>query len=112
MKRQFRLQKDQDFQRVWESGAAWTHPLVVLRARPNQLPYTRCGFVTGKKIGGAVQRNRAKRRLREAVRARFERVVTGYDLVWIARVRLNEAPFVEVSKAVEALLERSGLLTS
>ncbi len=111
MKRQFRLRNDQDFQRVWESGPAWAHPLVVLRAKPNQLPYTRCGFVTGKKIDGAVARNRAKRRMREAVRAQFEQIAPGYDLIWIARDKLNDAAFAEIQEAVEQLLRRAGLMT-
>lgn len=85
---------------------------MVLRAMPNQLPYTRCGFVTGKKFGGAVQRNRVKRRMREAVRLQFARVARGYDVVWIARSRLNDAPFAEIQNAVEQLLKRAGLLDS
>ena len=77
---------------------------------PNQLPSTRCGFVTGKKIGGAVERNRAKRRMREAVRIYLPQIAPGYDLVWIARARVNDAAFDEIRQAVEQLLERARVL--
>ncbi len=111
MKRQFRLRDASDFQRVWEGGRAWAHPLIVLRARPNQMPYTRCGFVAGKKFGTAVSRNRAKRRLREAVRYYWPQVAPGHDLIWIARRDLGQAEYTQVLEAVEQLLRRAQVLT-
>lgn len=64
-----RLLKHADFQRVYEGGRRhFSANLTVfyLRREPGQLP--RVGFTVGRALGGAVERNRMKRRLREAVR--------------------------------------------
>ena len=91
---------------------SWAHPLLVLYAAPQDgdgAP-TRSGFVVGRRIGNAVERNRVKRRLREAVRARSAALASGKDLVWIARPPIVAADFAAVEAAVEQLLRRARLL--
>jgi ribonuclease P protein component len=65
-----------------------------------------------KRIGGAVVRNKVKRRLREAARARQALVEPGYDLVFVARKPIAEAEYQQVDQAVDELLKRSGVLRS
>lgn len=110
MKRAWRLQNQADVQRVWQEGRAFAHPLVILRVRPNQLPQVRAAFVAGKKLGGAVERNRAKRRLREALRPKFPTIAPGYDLVLIARGKINDVSFTDIVDAVQQLLTRANLI--
>ena len=45
---------------MWQQGSTWTHSLLILRTRPNDLGETRLAFVVSKKIGKAVRRNRIK----------------------------------------------------
>ncbi len=111
MKRAWRLQKQVDVQRVWQEGRAFAHPLVILRVRANQLPQTRAAVVAGKKLGNAVERNRAKRRLREALRAQFLQIAPGFDLVLIARGNVNAVPFTQIVSAVHEVLVRANLLS-
>ena len=108
VKRAWRLKSEADVQRVWQQGSTWTHPLLVLRARPNELGQTRLAFVVSKKIGKAVSRNRAKRLMREAARGFYPAITPGVDLVLIARPGLVEAPLVQVRDALDSLLARSG----
>jgi len=82
---------------------------VVLNAAPNGLEGIRCGFVVGKKIGGAVSRNRARRLIREALRHRLPLLKPGYDLVWIARSSIIEADFASVQAAIDEVLRRGKL---
>jgi ribonuclease P protein component len=110
VKRAWRLANESDVQRVWQEGRVFAHPLVLLRVRANGLPQTRAAFIAGKKLGGAVVRNRAKRRLREALRPRYLRIVPGYDLVLIARDTLLPATFAEINEAVEQVLKRARLI--
>ena len=110
MKRAWRLKAESDVQRVWQQGRAFAHPLVILRVRPNGLDRSRAGFVAGKKLGNAVTRNRAKRRLREALRPRFLQIPAGYDFVLIARGNITSAPFTDIVQAVEEVLKRGRLL--
>jgi ribonuclease P protein component len=62
------------------------------------------GFAAGRRLGSAVRRNRARRRLREAVRRLRRELPDGVDTVWIGRVAAAEAPWVEVEAAVRQLL--------
>lgn len=110
MKRAWRLKKQADVQRVWQEGRAFAHPLVILRVRSNQLAQSRAAFVAGKKLGNAVARNRAKRRLREALRPHFTQLPPGTELVLIARGNINEVPFTELTAAVQQVLTRAHLL--
>lgn len=67
-------------------------------------PRARIGVVASTSaVGVAVQRNRAKRRLREVFRLNQQRVPEGYDLLLVARRSLNQLPFQEIQrKFIEA----------
>ena len=80
----------------------------MLRALPNGLPVSRCGFSVSKKIGNAVHRNRVKRLLREL--ARLTPLKPGWDIVFIARPASTAADFKELKKAIVNLLSRAGIL--
>lgn len=68
-KRWIRLQKNRDFQKVYEKGRFFVHPsLVLYLLRRPSINNGRIGFAAGKKIGNAVQRNRVRRQLKEVVR--------------------------------------------
>ena len=71
---------------------------------------TGVGFVAGKKLGNAVLRNRAKRRLREALRPQFLQIPAGYDFVLIARGNIADAAFTDITQAVQDVLQRAKLL--
>ncbi len=83
---------------------------MVLCLQQNDQPVSRCGFVTSRRIGGAVERNRARRRLNEAVRLLWDLVEPGWDLIWIARPSVNEAEFLDLQDACARLLRRARLL--
>src|SRR5438874_13252911 len=100
------LKSSGQFERVRREGRTWATPLVVLNAAPNSESIVRCGFITGKKIGKAVKRNRARRLLQEAVRLRLPLIKTGWDLVWIARQAIVDASFEAVGKSVDEALAR------
>lgn len=108
MKRERRLTKERDFRRVYREGRPWGHPLLVLRAVPNEGRRTRYGFAVGKRLGGAVQRNRVKRLLREA--ARLSSVREGWDVVVVARPPAAKTRFPEMRAALEVLLRRAQVL--
>ena len=109
MNRAYSLRRN-DFQRVWDSGKSWSHPLIILRAAANGTASNRFGFVAGKKIGKAVRRNRTKRLMREAVRHRLETISPGWDLILISRASAEQAEFRDIDAAVENILRRAHLI--
>lgn len=82
----------------------------MLRAMPNGLPLSRCGFSVGKNIGKAVVRNRVKRLLREIVR--LTPIKPGWDIVLIARSKSSIAQFADLKKIIENLLSRAQILNN
>lgn len=109
MERARRLRKGREFDELYEQGTVVGGPLLVLRYRKNEVGYTRWGFAVGRRIAKrAVERNRVRRRLREAARSLAVR--EGYDVVVTARARSVEASYWELKGALVALLRRAGLL--
>jgi ribonuclease P protein component len=80
-----------------------------LNAARNDTGNIRCGIITGKKIGNAVTRNRARRLMREAIRLRLPLLEQGWDMVWIGRAPLAEADYSAVLHSVDAALTRAKL---
>ncbi len=110
MNRSFSLRSGADFQRVWDDGKSWSHPLVILRARANGMAQCRFGFVAGKKVGKSTRRNRSKRLMREAIRHRLPTILPGWDIVLIARSGAEQAELKDVAAAIETLLQCAQLV--
>ena len=108
MRKQLRLRRRKDFDTVFQEGHVLANRLLVLRSVPNELPHNRYGFVTSKRLGKAVVRNRVRRRLRESVRSLAAQ--PGWDVVVSARARAADADFHQLRKAVVSLFVRAGIL--
>lgn len=110
MKRTYRLRRPDQFQRVRREGRSWGSPLLTLNAAANRRRMARSGFVVGKRIGNAVERNRIRRRVREAVRLSYDWIAPGWDLVFIARSpSLSTVDFADIRSTIERLLRRAGI---
>ena len=103
------LRRRADFEAIGRQGTARSTPLLVLRWLRTDRDETRIGLSTPRKLGGAVQRNRVRRRLRELVRARMERIGPGWDLLLIARPGAGEATSIDLGAAIDSLLDRSDI---
>jgi ribonuclease P protein component len=106
-----RLRGEKDFQRIFSTGERVQHPLVTLLFVPGEANGVRVGFCVSKKFGGAVKRNRLKRRLRESARWQLARAeVTGaWDIICLPRLRATEADFASLCGAWQELLIRAGI---
>lgn len=104
-----RLRRPEDFRRVWKTGRSWAHSLFVLWAASNSLSTTRLGLTASRKVGNAVERNRARRLLREAARHSYPHIVEGWDLVLVARRSIVDAQMQQVQQALVTLLRRADL---
>jgi len=109
MNRNFRLRKSTDFKRVRRLGKSYAHPFVVLIKHPNQENHSRFGVAAGRSIGNAVARNRVKRRLREFVRPQINKILDGWDIIFLARKAINRASPTELKSALNELIIRADL---
>jgi ribonuclease P protein component len=108
MRKELRLRRRKDFDAVFQRGKAWHNELLVLRSLPNDLEHNRYGFVTGKRLGGAVVRNRLRRRLRESIRVLPAH--PGWDVVVSAKMPAADASFQRLNRCVIDLLCRAGIV--
>jgi ribonuclease P protein component len=108
----FRLTRSTDIKRVRRYGKSYAHPLVVLYTISSSEPVSRVGVAAGRWVGGAVERNRAKRLLREAIRGLYSQILPGNDLLLIARTPLPSASYLQTQTAVVKLLRRAKLISS
>lgn len=108
MKRSFRLTRSADFKRVRNDGKSYAHPLLVLLVAASEQEHARVGISAGKSLGGAVQRNRAKRLIREAIRPFLASIPASLDLVFIARKPVLTSDFKTIQKSLRGLLRRAG----
>lgn len=109
-----RLRSNRDFRKIYARGRSYPNPicvLYVLPREPEESSGLRIGFVTSKKLGGAVARNRIKRRLREAVRLMLPKLTSlPYDLIFVGRSRAKAADWEEICGAILELSRRAKLL--
>jgi len=112
VRREERLRATEDFRRTRAAGRSYPHPLLVLVAARSPAPEdgTRVGISAGKRVGGAVVRNRARRRVREAVRTRYACLAPGWDLIFVVRAAAAQAPRGAIEAAVVSVLHKAGLL--
>jgi ribonuclease P protein component len=103
------LRRRADFEAIGRHGRARSTPLLVLRWLRTDRSETRIGLSTPRTLGGAVQRNRVRRRLRSALRERIGGIGPGWDLLVIVRPAAGDASQAELGAAIDALLARSDI---
>ena len=112
MLRVFRLRPHGEFDRIHRAGRRWSHPLLIIVTQvrsDNSIDRARVSVAAGKKLGGAVIRNRVKRKLRAAVRQVYPYLPASTDLIIIARQPSLVATTAEIASALTAMLRRAQL---
>lgn len=97
------------FRRLYAKGDCAVGSFMVVYCRRNGLGQNRLGLTTGTKLGCAVVRNRARRRLREVYRLHEAELKRGYDIVIVARSRAAEGSFLQMEAAFLRQCKKLGL---
>lgn len=103
------INKNKDFVRAYNRGKSYVHPQVVLYVCKNRARVTRVGLTATKKVGNAVQRNRARRVMREALFQNLSQNVGGYDIILVARSQTPHLKSTQLAKTVGRLLKKAGV---
>jgi len=109
---EYRLRRSDDLKQVRQYGFSRRHPLLILVSKRNGMQNSRFAFITSRRVGTAVTRNRVKRLLRESVRLSLNQIELGWDCLLIARPAIAHASFSDVQSAILQLLERSHILVN
>ena len=102
----FSLNENKDFIRLYKRGRNVVTPVFVLYFNKNNLPYNRIGITTSKKIGNAVNRNRARRVIKAAINNCYPMFPNGYDFVFVARVRSTKEKSTVVEKYLRITMDK------
>ena len=105
------LRKQSDFARVYKQGKSKGSRFAVILYRRNGLRFTRTAFVSSKKVGNSVERNRSRRLMKAAYRAFEPDIKSGYDIVFVARAAIKGCKEPEVERQLKKTLESAGILT-
>jgi ribonuclease P protein component len=104
------LSRPQEFSAILEHGTVRSTNLINARFLRTNREVTRFGLATGRRIGGAVVRNRVRRRLREALRERAGALQPGWDVLIMPRPAVVGADHATLVGSLHRILERGGVL--
>ncbi|HVB10359.1 MAG TPA: ribonuclease P protein component [Bacillota bacterium] len=102
-----RLHRPSDFRAVFDGGTSVANALAALYVLPSGRSRSRIAVAAGKRLGGAVLRNRHRRRWREVLRLRVAPPDRPIDAVLVSRARAGTADFAALERSLRDLLERS-----
>ena len=110
MKPAVTLKQNYEFRRLYQKGASSAGSCMVLYCRRNKLGHNRLGLTASVKLGHAVVRNRARRRLREVYRLNSNQLRTGWDIILVARSRTVTVSWKELNDTFLRLCRKLDLL--
>ncbi|MDD3480906.1 MAG: ribonuclease P protein component [Patescibacteria group bacterium] len=100
-----RLRDTKDFKRVYVRGSFFSGKYLTINYLINKTHLTRVGVVAGKKVSAkAVERNKVKRRAREAVHALYEKLPAGYDIIVNIKKEAKSASVADLGKDLAGLI--------
>ena len=104
--REARLVRRGSFDAVYRAGKRLSSSHFTVFVRPNELDLSRFGFSIKKALGGAVVRNRIRRRLREMVRCHRQEIPAGWDIVIHPKSKVATAEFARLAEELVRLLKK------
>jgi ribonuclease P protein component len=106
-----KLNLNKDFRRLYGRGRSMISPVLVTYVQNNRLGVIRYGITSGKKVGCAVMRNRARRVIAAAARECFPYLdCGGADIVFVARGKTPYTKSTEIARVMKEHLEKLGLI--
>ena len=105
MKKFYKIKTNRDFHRIYNRGKNYVAPTIVTYVRHRKGDGVHLGITASKKIGGAVQRNRAKRVITAAFRECLPNIVGGCEFIIVARTRILGAKSTEVASILKKQLK-------
>jgi ribonuclease P protein component len=103
LKKPLRLRKNAAYKKVFAEGKSFPGKYVVICISDGEEKY---GFIASRKVGNAVQRNRARRILREIVRLNHQEIFPHKQMILIARAGIKHASYADIERSIRQILYR------
>ena len=110
MKRAVTLKENHEFRRLYQKGASAVSGCMVVYCRKNRLGHNRLGITVSGKLGHAVVRNGARRRLGEVDRVSSGALKQGYDIILVARGKTVSTGWKELNDTFLRLCRKLELM--
>ncbi len=110
MKHTISLKYNHVFRRLYQRGKSKASPYFAIYCKKNPWENSRLGITTGVKLGNAVKRNRARRRIRALYRENEVQIKAGYDIVIVARTRVIFARHSQLQQSFVDTMDKLGLI--
>lgn len=105
------IKKDSDFRKVYQRGKSLADRNLVIYTMKNKSDKSRIGISISKKVGKAHERNRIRRCIKEAYRINIDdKVLGGYDLVFIARINAADKDYRELEKSLKYICKKANII--
>ena len=105
------IKKDSDFRKVYQRGKSLADRNLVIYTMKNKSDKSRIGISISKKVGKANERNRIRRCIKEAYRLNIDdKVLGGYDLVFIARINAADKDYRELEKSLKYICKKANII--
>lgn len=104
------LKKNREYSYAYRRGKSCAGHYMVLVVAPRKYGGLGAGFSVSKKVGGAVVRNKVRRRLKESLRQYLLEISANAQIIFIARAPIAEADFSAIVREMGYLLRKAGLL--
>lgn len=106
------LNNNKDFRKGYSKGKSFVSPCLVTYIMKNNLGINRLGVTASKKIGNAVQRNRARRIIKQSYYLLNSNLSSGYDFVFVARVKTTKVKMNQVKASMYSHFVSGGLINN
>lgn len=107
--KEFRIRESKQYNNIYQNGKKFLGKCLIVFIMENDLGINRFGIVTSKKIGNAITRNKAKRRLRALVKENRLKLKQGYDLVLVCRPLISKVKYSQIEKDLFIVMRKTGL---
>lgn len=110
LKKKYRLTKRKQFNYIYRKGRSATSDILTLVFSYCKMKNIKIGFSASKKVGNSVQRHRALRLMREAVKPFIANMTANHNYIFVAKEGLLEKKLEEIKKSVKYVLTKASLL--
>ena len=104
------IKKNYEFRSIYSKKKSLADKNLVLYFYKKRLDFSRFGISISSKVGKAVIRNKIKRQIKEILLNNIDSISNEYDIIFVIRVKCNQASFSEIEKSVQKLLKKASLI--